>query len=117
MASTIPRYADFKLRFEDIKNDVDPQPVDLSAVQDIVLSMALGSPSATPLVIIKYTESPLSFVIDNTNKIVVVEVLAENLNFAVGKMYANLWIISNNRQTTHIPMSFDIKPAIKYSNP
>jgi hypothetical protein len=115
MSFEVPQYADFNLEFTDIQNSVDPTPIDLSAATDIVLAIAFASPTKTPVLILKNSEVPARFTIDNTAKSVKVSVLATEIGSKVGKFYTNLWVESNSKHLTHLTDSFDVKAAVKYS--
>lgn len=114
MADTdVPQYADVELEFEEISYS-DGDTIDLSAVDDIILSISKSSVRAVPFLVVKYTVSPSKFTIDNTAKNVKVRLTGDEMGNEAAKFYVNLWIIDGTTRTTHYTKNFDVVATVKY---
>ncbi len=111
---SVPQYSDIELEFDNLQYNVDPSSIDLTAVDDIILSIAAGSPTNTPILTVKYTIEPLRFTIDNDAKSIKVQVYASEVTNTLGKYAANLWITTSPIYLTHLPLFFVVKPTVNY---
>jgi hypothetical protein len=112
----VPQYSDIKINFLNIDYNLDSgEEIDLTNLEDIILSISKASPSLDPILILKYTESSGSFTIDNEEKSVSISLTAEQVGTETGKYYVNLWIKSNDGYTTHLTRVFEVEKTVRYS--
>jgi hypothetical protein len=115
MINQVPQNSDIKLTFNDISYNVSSQEIDLTSVEDIILSVAKTTPSSTPILIIKYSIDPGRFNIDNSNKKISIDVLSSELTENPGKYFINLWVLDGDTYVTHLQKSLEVQAVPKYS--
>ncbi|TXT66136.1 MAG: hypothetical protein BAJALOKI3v1_50136 [Promethearchaeota archaeon] len=113
--STIPQNVDLQFVFENIMANTSPTTIDLSTLDDIVLSVSKNNPNNDPTLIIKYSISPGSFDIDNTNKTITITVTSSDIGTDSGQYYVNLWLVENSRYITHLSKPFYIENSVAYT--
>ena len=114
MADKLPQYSDIEISFLDIQHNINPEPIDLSAVDDIIVGIK-KSGRGTPDLLIKYSVTPSVFTIDNDAKSIILKVAPAQLNNATGTFSVNLWISSGGTYITHLTNTFNIDSSVKYS--
>lgn len=110
----VPQNSNIQITFDDIQYNIQPSTVDLTAMDDIIVSIAKGSSSATPMTVIKYSVSSAKFTIDNTLKSVTVSLTAAEATETTGKYYANLWLVANGEYVTHLRKVFEVESVVNY---
>ena len=112
----VPNRSDIILKFTSLAyNTSSDSTIDLTAVDDIICSIARGHADQTPIKVIKYTVSPSLFTIDNTAKSVSVTLTDTDLGNILGRYSVNLWILKDSRYMTHLVKYFEVVPAVNYS--
>jgi hypothetical protein len=111
----VPNRSDIILKFSGIVyNSSDDSIVDLDSATDIICSISRGNPNNTPLVVLKNTDNPELFSIDNTAKTVEVTLTNDNLGDVPCKYFVNLWILTNGRYMTHLTKTFEVVESVAY---
>ena len=114
---SFPQYADPILRFTKLHFNVTPKDINLSTVDDIILSISKDKIEATPLLVLTNLLNASRFSIDNTVgvKQVDVKVLSSEVGDEVGIFYANLWIVETSRYMTHLTKKFEVTKAVNFT--
>lgn len=111
----IPQGVDFKLEFKNVTANISPTTIDLTSLDDIVLTISYNDPTSDLVVELLYTTSPSAFTIDDTNKKITVNVTSADLGTTCGLYYVNLWLIEDSKPLTHRSKLFELEQAVQRS--
>lgn len=109
----IPQYSDVQLVFDNIQYDTDPTEIDLSTMDDVIVSVSQRRIDS-PEVVLKNTTDSDRFTIDNTDKKITVIFTSSEITQTIGRYYVNLWLLKDDRYLTHLTQEFDVVAAVKY---
>jgi hypothetical protein len=113
MSDKVPQYSSVTLSFENVAYNTDPAEIDLSTLDDIILSIATSANAAVPILKILYSSQPSRFAIDNVNKKIDVYILgSDGITDSLGKYLMNLWLEKNGELMTHFMESFTVVKSV-----
>jgi len=114
MPDKLPQYSDIEILFSSIQNNIDPTDIDLSAADDIIVSIKKGGKGVADLVL-KYSDTPDIFTIDNDAKSIKVGITSAQIGTVTGSFSVNLWLVFGTSRTTHITQTFTLDSVVKYA--
>lgn len=109
-----PQHSDLVLEFNNLQFNTLTEELDLDNVDNLVLSVAKGSPSATTRIIINRATMPQRFEVDNVNKTVSVKLLSSDISDQAGLFYVNLYLYSGGERVTHLSKILDVQKTVRY---
>lgn len=108
-----PQHSDLNILFEPIQFST-LEEVDLNNVDNLIMSVAKGSPSSTNRLVINRAVSPNKFTVDNVAKSVSVKLLSSDIDDQAGTFYINLYVYSGGEKVTHLSKILEIQKTVRY---
>lgn len=112
MSVKLPQYCDFEIKFINLKQNIDPENIDLDNLQEIELVISQGNIKNAPILTLTYSDSPSSFTTDDADETIIVKLTSSQIGTVLGVYYFNLWLIQSGRRISHFTQKFVMVPAI-----
>jgi len=115
LENLVPAGGDFDLIFTKLKYTL-LEAIDFDKITEVVLSISRDDPTINNVANLSSLTDKSRFNINNSDKKVVVRVLASDIGSTLSKYYANLWIIDGNNNFSHRkPFEFRISAAVNFT--